>query len=52
MLITLIIINNNNNNSDCVRVTGRGFGLEIGFIHHFQVVTTNNNNTIANFHTL
>jgi hypothetical protein len=30
----------------------RGFGLEFGFIDHLQVVTTNNYNTIANFHTL
>jgi hypothetical protein len=28
------------------------FGLEIGFIDHLQVITTNNYNTIANFHTL
>jgi hypothetical protein len=30
----------------------RGFGLEIGFIDHLQEVTTNNYNTIANFHIL
>jgi hypothetical protein len=29
----------------------RGFGLEIGFTDHLQVVTTNNYNTIANLHT-
>jgi hypothetical protein len=30
----------------------RGVGLDIGFIDHLQVVTTNNHNIIANFHTL
>jgi hypothetical protein len=30
----------------------KSFGLEIGFIDHLQVVTTNNYNTIANVHTL
>jgi hypothetical protein len=30
----------------------RGFGLDIGFTDHLQVVTTNNYSTIANFHTL
>jgi hypothetical protein len=30
----------------------RRFKLEIGFIDHLQVVTTNYCNTIANFHTL
>jgi hypothetical protein len=30
----------------------RGFGLEIRFICHLQVVTTSNYNTIANFLTL
>jgi hypothetical protein len=29
----------------------RSFGLEIGFIDHLRVVTTNNYNTISNFHT-
>jgi hypothetical protein len=28
------------------------FGLKIGFIDHLQAATTNNYNTIANFHTL
>jgi hypothetical protein len=28
-----------------------GFGFIIGFIDHLQAVTTNNYNTIANFHT-
>jgi hypothetical protein len=30
----------------------RGFGLDIGFIDHLQIITTNNYNIIANFHTL
>jgi hypothetical protein len=30
----------------------RGFGLEIEFIDHLQVLTTNHYNTITNFHTL
>jgi hypothetical protein len=30
----------------------RGFELYIGFIDHLQVVTTNNYNTIADFHAL
>jgi hypothetical protein len=30
----------------------RGFGLDIGFIDHLHVVTTNNYNSIADFHTL
>jgi hypothetical protein len=29
-----------------------GFGLDIGYIDHFQVVTTNNYYTVADFHTL
>jgi hypothetical protein len=33
-------------------VTRRGFGLVIGFIDPLKFVTTNNYNTIANFHTL
>jgi hypothetical protein len=36
----------------CQSDSRRGFGLEIGFIDHLQVITTNNYNTIANFHTL
>jgi hypothetical protein len=28
------------------------FGLDIGFIDHLQVVTTNNYDTITDFHTL
>jgi hypothetical protein len=28
-----------------------GCGLDIGFIDHLQVATTNNYNTIADFHT-
>jgi hypothetical protein len=38
----------------CVRGTRRGFGLDIGFIDHFNtwLVTTLNCSTIANFHTL
>jgi hypothetical protein len=35
-----------------VRVTIGGCGLDIGFINHLQVVTTNNYNTIADFPTL
>jgi hypothetical protein len=27
-----------------------GFGLEIGFINHLQVITRSNYNTITNFH--
>jgi hypothetical protein len=30
----------------------RGSGLEIGFADHLQVITINNNNTLANFNTL
>jgi hypothetical protein len=30
----------------------RGSGLDIGFIDHLQIVTTNNYNTISDFHTL
>jgi hypothetical protein len=28
-----------------------GFGLVIGFTDHVQVITTNNYNTVADFHT-
>jgi hypothetical protein len=40
------------NTVTCMSDPRRGFGLEIGFIDHLQVVTVNDNNTIANFHTL
>jgi hypothetical protein len=30
----------------------RGFGLNIGFINYLQVLNANNNNTIADFHTV
>jgi hypothetical protein len=36
----------------CVSDFRRGIGLEIGFIDHLQVVTSNNYNIIAIFHTL
>jgi hypothetical protein len=36
----------------CMSDSRWGFGLEIGFIDHLQAVTTNNFNTIANFHNL
>jgi hypothetical protein len=36
----------------CEGVTIDEFGLEIGFIDHFQVINTSNYNTIANIHTL
>jgi hypothetical protein len=36
----------------CMSDYRRGFGLDIGFIDNLQVVTTNNCNTIADFHTL
>jgi hypothetical protein len=35
----------------CASYYRRGFGLEIGFIDHLQVVTTSEYNTTANFHT-
>jgi hypothetical protein len=35
----------------CISDNIRGFGSDIGFIDHSQVVTTNNYNTIADFHT-
>jgi hypothetical protein len=34
----------------CMSDCRRGLGLGIGFIDQLQVVTTNNYNTIANFH--
>jgi hypothetical protein len=36
----------------CVSDCRQGLGLDIGFIEHLHVVTTNNYNTITNFHTL
>jgi hypothetical protein len=36
----------------CMSDCRRGFGLKVGFADYLQVVTTNNYNTIANFHTL
>jgi hypothetical protein len=36
----------------CYSDSQLGFVLDIGFINHLQVVTTNNYITIANFHTL
>jgi hypothetical protein len=41
-----------NNTVKCMSDSRRSFGLEIGFTDHLQVVTTNNYNTIAIFHTL
>jgi hypothetical protein len=35
----------------CLSDSRRGFGLDIGSTDHFQVVTTNNYNTITDFHT-
>jgi hypothetical protein len=36
-----------NNTVKCMSDSRRGFGLEIAFYDHLQVVTTNNYNTIA-----
>jgi hypothetical protein len=42
-------------NGECYHVRellSMGSGLEMGFIYHLQVVTTNKYNTIGEFHTL
>jgi hypothetical protein len=36
----------------CQSDSWHGFGLDIGFIDHLQVVTTNNYNITTDFHTL
>jgi hypothetical protein len=41
-----------NNIVTCMNDSRRGFGLDIGFIDNLQFVTTNNYNSVANFHTL
>jgi hypothetical protein len=40
------------NTVTCMSDSRRGFGLDIGFLDHLQVVTTNNYTTNAGFHTL
>jgi hypothetical protein len=35
----------------CMSDARRGFGLEIAFIHHLQVVTTNKYNSLTELHT-
>jgi hypothetical protein len=45
-------IASNNRSVTSYSYSRRGFGLDIVFIDHLQVVTTNNYNTIANLHIL
>jgi hypothetical protein len=50
--VNFIRVHQPNNTLTCNSDYWRDFGLEVGFFDHLQVVTTNNYNTIANFHTL